>query len=318
MLVARSLADVPRQPLSVVTVGTFDGVHIGHQSIIGEVTSRAKNICGRSIVITFDPHPREVISQAPVQLLASPDERLEGLERLGVDVVLVLEFTYEFSRQTSREFYCKYVIEGTGVREVIVGYDHMFGRDREAGVGELQQMGIEFGFRAIAVGPVSVNGEIVSSSKIRTALQSADIERAERFLGKLYAVRGTVVRGVGRGASLGFPTANILPAFPRKLIPGDGVYLVEVDLRGRHHYGMLNIGVNPTFNGAGHQKTIEVHLFDFHEMIYDASVEIRFVKHLRAEKKFPSKEALIEQLHLDRGECLRHIAALPSSHAIHS
>lgn len=317
MIVARSLAGISYEPLSVVTVGTFDGVHVGHQSIIGEARSRANNLGGRVVVITFEPHPREILSQEPVKLLLSLEERLEALERLGIDCVLVLQFTYEFSRQSSRDFYQRYVVQGVGVREVIVGYDHMFGRDREAGVDEVRRMGEEFGFRSISVGPVSVNGEVASSSKIREALGRGEVERAEKFLGRPYTMKGTVVRGDGRGASLGFPTANLLPAFAKKLVPGPGVYCVSVVVADRLFNGMLNIGTRPTFNGGTGSQSIEVHLFDFSGSLYDMPLQVGFLKRLRSEQKFSSKEELIQQLHRDREESLQFLASVDAASHTH-
>src|ERR1041385_2978445 len=229
MIVARSLQEINHQANSVVTVGTFDGIHVGHRTIINELITRARKRDGRSVVVTFDPHPREVVGRGPVKLLSSLDERLDMFKQLGVDAALVLQFTYEFSRQTSFEFYERYVVNGVGVKEVIVGYDHMFGRDREAGVKELQQMGAQIGFSAIAVPPVSMNGEVISSSRIREYLMRGDVEKTEQLLSRPYSLEGTVVQGDKRGASLGFPTANIRPLFENKLVPAEGVYFVQVD-----------------------------------------------------------------------------------------
>ncbi len=309
MVVARAVQDIGFRPDTVVTVGTFDGVHAGHRSIIGEVTRRARSGNCRSVVVTFDPHPRAVVNRGPVQLLATLPERLALIEELGVDAIAVLEFTYAFSRQSPREFYERYLVKGTGVREVIIGYDHMFGRDRQAGTQELQQLGREFGFAATVVAPVSIEGDIVSSSRIRELLLAGDVKRAERFLGRPYALTGTVVHGDGRGAQIGFPTANIEVEQKEKLVPANGVYLVTVELDNRRYYGMMNIGVRPTVT-AGVQRVIEVHLLDFTGDMYEKRIRIQFLKRLRDEKRFGSVDALVRQIEDDRQESLKCISTL--------
>jgi riboflavin kinase/FMN adenylyltransferase len=316
MIVARSLAEAAFERNSVVTVGTFDGVHRGHVAIFRELISRAKARAARSVVVTFDPHPKEVVGTAPVFLLASLEERLTGFRALGVDVALVIRFTYEFSRQSSREFFERFIIGGVGVSEVIVGHDHMFGRDREAGFVELQSMGAEAGFTSTAVDAVTVEGKIVSSSAIRALLGDGNVAEAANLLGRNYAVRGAVVRGDGRGRELGVPTANIEPEFARKLVPANGVYVVRVVLPGGEKpFGMLNIGVRPTFEAALGRRAMEAHLFDFDGDLYGQSVEVQFLKRLRDEQKFSSAQELVSQLQKDRSESLAVIAAQSTVHA---
>jgi riboflavin kinase / FMN adenylyltransferase len=312
MRVARSLYEVTYLKNSIVTVGTFDGVHLGHMAIIEEMSSRAVKNQSRSVVVTFEPHPREVVGRGPVKLLSTLQERLHFLEQLHVDQTLVLEFTYDFSRQTPREFYERYIVNGTGVSQVIVGHDHMFGRDREAGVEELERMGSEFGFTAHAVEPVAVEGEVVHSSKIRELLMRGDVELAAKFLGREYSIEGWVVQGDKRGAQLGFPTANIQMHYPNKLLPAEGVYCVRIDIDKQRLFGMLNIGVRPTFH-ADHDRTIEVNLFDFDQMIYGKLMCIHFIKRLRPENKYPTNAMLIDQLQKDRDECKRIISSLKSN-----
>jgi riboflavin kinase/FMN adenylyltransferase len=308
MIVARSPGELPAVQNSVVTVGTFDGVHAGHRAILGELTARAAASGGRSVVITFHPHPRTVVGRGDVGQLCSLEERLEQIRRLGVDACLVLEFTYEFSRQSPRDFCLRYLINGVGVREIVIGYDHMFGRDREAGLRELRDMGTEFNFSVRVVDPVSIEGDIVSSSRIRELLLEGDVERAATLLGRPYALAGTVVRGDGRGATIGFPTANIRPGDEHKIIPANGVYFVSADLDGEQGYGMANIGVRPTFQ-AGPKRTIEVHLFDRSGELYDRKLNIHFLNRLRGEKKFASADDLVRQLIADREACLKRVAA---------
>src|SRR5437016_1723105 len=186
MLIARSLGEIGKRPDSAVTVGTFDGVHRGHRAILKELTARASG--GRSVVVTFDPHPRTVVGTGEIRQLSSLGERLELIGSLGVDAALVLDFTKEFSRLSPKEFYVQYLINGVGLREVIVGYDHMFGHDRGAGIKEIRQLGREFGFEAMVVDPVSVGGRIVTSSRIRELLLQGEVERAEECLGRPYSL----------------------------------------------------------------------------------------------------------------------------------
>ena len=309
MVIAHTLADFEHRPNSAVSVGSFDGVHVGHQAILRDVVMRAVSLKGQSVAVTFDPHPREVLGGGPVEQLTTLDERLAEFRDLGIDVTLILNFTYEFSRQTPREFYQRYIIDGIGAAEVIEGHDHMFGRDREAGVAALIALGRELGFTTTTLHPVMVDREIVSSSSIRELLLSGDVEKAARFLGRPYRLDGRVVRGAGRGRQIGFPTANIEPSSSQKLVPGGGVYFVSANVRQQHRYGMLNIGTRPTFtSNAG--KTVEVHLFDFDEILYGDDVTVRFHRRLRDEKKFSSQTELSEQLQKDRTACLMLIDAV--------
>jgi riboflavin kinase/FMN adenylyltransferase len=303
MIVAHSVKETGRDPGSVVTVGTFDGVHLAHAEIIREVVSRARMREGRSVVVTFDPHPKQVVGQAgsPVELLSTIGERVEFIGKLGVDILLVIEFTYAFSRISPWDFYRTYIVEGTGVDEVIVGYDHMFGRDRTAGIDELVKMGKEFDFSVFAVHPFTVEGETVSSTVVRKALGAGDAERAAKFLGRPYSIGGTVVRGDGRGRTIGFPTANIRPVPASKIVPAHGVYAVGVRVGNQQHFGMMNIGFRPTVATVP-VETLEVHLFDFDRDIYGEQVAVSFLRRLRDERKFDSLSDLVEQLGKDREE----------------
>jgi riboflavin kinase/FMN adenylyltransferase len=293
----------------VVTVGAFDGVHRAHQEIVREVVNRSKMKEGRSVIVTFDPHPKEVVTsrKGPVKLLSTLEEKIELLGGLHVDILLVVEFTYGFSRLSPREFYQSFVVDKVGAGEVVVGYDHMFGRDREAGIAELVQLGKEFNFSVFAVHPYTVAGEAVSSTQIRHALGAGDIDRARTLLGYPYGITGTVVAGDGRGRTIGFPTANISPLSEKKVTPGRGVYFVSVERGDRPYYGMLNIGVRPTVT-EGTREAMEVHVFDLSEDIYGENVRIRFLKKLREERKFESVQELIRQLDRDREQSLTYVA----------
>lgn len=310
MKIVRDLPSVARDKNSVATVGTFDGVHRAHQEIIREVVNRARMREGRSVVITFDPHPKEIVASpkgGDVRLLSTFEERIALFEKLNVDLLFSIPFTLEFSRLSPHEFYERYVVNGVGVSEVVVGYDHMFGRDREAGIGELVKMGQEFDFSVFAVHPYTVAGEAVSSTRIRRALASGDLLRAETMLGYPYRLSGRVVRGDGRGKTIGFPTANVSPDSFRKIIPARGVYLVGAEVRGLRLYGMMNIGVRPTVT-AGVAETAEVHLFDFSGELYGETVTVTFLRRLRDEQRFANVEELVRQLARDREYALRILA----------
>lgn len=313
MIVARSVKEIVRDTKSVVTVGTFDGVHRAHQEIVREVVYRAKRNEGRSVVVTFDPHPKEVVAsrRGPVQLLTTIEERIELLKRQQIDLLVVVPFTYEFSQQTSREFYEHFVVAVIGVGEVVVGYDHMFGRNREGDIEELVRMGQRYDFSVFALHPYSVEGEVVSSTQVRKAIHDGDIVRATMLLGHDYAFSGTVVVGDRRGRTIGYPTANIRPESGKKLTPGKGVYLVGVEIGSEHFFGMMNIGVRPTLT-SGLQETIEVHVFDFSQDIYGKRITVTFLRKLRDEQKFASLQDLMHQLGTDKAQSLQYIAELTS------
>lgn len=308
MKTVRHLSEIEFQRNSVVSVGSFDGVHRAHQEVIREVTRRARGRGGRSVLVTFEPHPKLVLGPAPgeVRLLTTLEERVELCDQLDIDLLFVIPFTFEFSRQSFREFYIQYIVEGVGASEVIEGYDHHFGRDREGSVQGLLQMGREFDFSVIAMKPVTLGGEIVSSSAIRKHLLEGDVARAAELLGRPYSVTGTVIRGDGRGKSLGYPTANIVLSSPVKLVPQDGIYVGMVRRRSSVSYGLISIGTRPTFVENG-ERSIEVYLIDFEGDLYGESIEIRFLKRLREERKFPTAEELIQQMNDDKEAGIRAI-----------
>jgi riboflavin kinase/FMN adenylyltransferase len=306
MQVVYSLSDIEYNKYTVVTVGTFDGIHLGHKEIIRELNTRSQNIAGRSVLITFDPHPREVVGRGPTKLLTTIDERLEIFNKSSIDLVFVINFTFEFSRMPYDQFYSDYIYSKIGVDEVIVGHDHMFGRDREANIEKLKELGSRLGFKVDQIPPVIIDGELICSSKIRDILLRGDVSKAEIFLGHPYSLNGKVVSGEGRGKIIGFPTANIEPTSEKKLVPAEGVYFVSVIIQNRKHYGMLNIGVRPTFQTSSF-RVIEVNIFDFTSEIYDKEVTILFYQRIRSEKKFSTKEDLMQQLILDKQICYNYI-----------
>jgi riboflavin kinase/FMN adenylyltransferase len=312
MVIVRSLNESAPSPPSAATVGTFDGVHVGHQRILGTLVDHAAKAGIRSVVLTFEPHPRNVVGKGPVSLLTTLDERLELFASSGVACVVVIDFTFEFSRQIPTEFFRNYLIKGVNAREIIIGYDHMFGRDRGAGREQLVDLAAAASIRTTVVPPVSSGAHVISSSSIRRLLARGDVSTAGEYLGRPYALTGTVVRGDGRGVQLGFPTANLGGIADSKMLPASGVYAVTVRLDGRTILGMMNIGVRPTFDDIDHQ-VLEVHLLDFDEIIYNRQLTVRFHRRLRDEEKFDTVDELKKQLELDRTETRNLLSELQLS-----
>jgi riboflavin kinase/FMN adenylyltransferase len=303
MMVVHSLDDVTFDPRTVMTIGSFDGVHAGHRAIIGALVERAREIGGRSVVVTFHPHPQVVLRRKGdvVPLLTSAEERDRELEKLGVDIVIIVEFTPETAATPWREFIEPF-IERVGVAHIIFGHDHAFGRNREGTADALRELGAERGFGVTEVGPLDIAGDAVSSTKIRRALADGDLATAARYLGRPYSVTGTVVRGDGRGRTLGIPTANVRSSEEAKLLPANGVYCVTLRVDDATHRGMANIGVRPTFTD-GTLRTLEVNLFDFDGDLYDREVTVEFLRFVRREQKFGSAAEFLAQLELDRATC---------------
>lgn len=297
------LNDVTHDANSVVTVGTFDGVHAGHRAIMDTVLRKAEERNARSVIVTFDPHPREIINpgDAGIKLLTTLPERREILEELGIDRMVVIPFDRDFSLLSSEEFIREIIYDKIGVTEFVIGYDHHFGKDREGSIETVEQLGKELGFETYVVSKREVGAKTVSSTAIRNAIsEKGDVEEAAEFLQRLYRLNGTVIHGDKRGKEIGYPTANIKPEDSRKIIPKDGVYAVDVRYEGKWYHGMMNIGTRPTFDEQ--VRTLEVHLFDFEEEIYGKEVQVRFVKRIRDEKKFSGVDELISQLQKDEKE----------------
>ena len=293
---------------SVVTIGTFDGVHIGHRAVLAEITRRAARSGRASAVVTFEPHPLEVVNPAAAPPLLSPgDERLEALAETSVDHVLVLRFTPALAALTPDEFVHRVLLQQLGMRELVIGHDHGFGRNRSGDVGTLRQLGAQLGFEVDVVDAVGAGDKQVSSSRIRRAVAGGDLDTAARMLGRRYAVSGTVSHGAGRGGSLGVPTANLAGLPARKLLPPDGVYAVVVETRRGAFGGMLNQGGRPTFAEQG--RTLEAHLFGFNGSLYGERVRVSWVVRLRDTRAFASREDLISQLARDRANALAALKA---------
>jgi len=284
---------------SVLTVGTFDGVHRGHQAVAAEVVRRARAGGRRSVLVTFDPHPLEVVNPAAApRLLTLADERAALLAALGLDQVAVLPFTPALSHLAPDEFVRRVLRAQFGMEELVLGYDHGFGRGRAGDLATMRELGGADGFGVDVVEPVRDDGQPISSTLIRAAVAHGELARAERWLGRPYGLLGRVVPGAGRGRTIGVPTLNLAPPDARKLLPPDGVYAVWVWWRGTRYGGMMNQGPRPTFADEG--RTLEVHLFDFAGELYGETVRVEWVQRLRDVQAFPSREALVAQLDRDR------------------
>ena len=292
------LEQIEKDGRSLVTVGSFDGVHVGHQAIVQYLVRRAHQRRCRSVVISFEPHPREVLTGEAVLLLSTIDERAGYLEALGLDRFIVLPFTRAFAALPPEAFVHQVLVERIGLEEIVVGYDHGFGQGRQGNVALLQKMGMQHGFTVDVISARAVGQHVVSSTAIRRLLtDEGDVRKAAEMLGRPYALSGAVVPGDGRGHTIGYPTANINVDHPRKVVPRRGVYAVRAHLAGEKaiYGGMMNIGYRPTFDGNT-QIHLEVHLFDFNRAIYDQQLHIAFLDRLRDEQKFDGIEALVAQL----------------------
>jgi riboflavin kinase / FMN adenylyltransferase len=295
---------------TVLTVGAFDGVHCGHQDVLARLTARAMESGRASLLVTFDPHPREVLDpETAPALLTTRDEKLALLESTGLDYVAIVPFTVELARRSATEFVDEVLIERFRMAELLVGHDHGFGRGREGDLSLLRSLGQSRGFRVDPVPPVLTDsGEPISSTLVRRAIASHDLDGARALLGRWYSVRGRVVAGVARGRLLGFPTINVEPDSSRKLMPPDGVYAVQVVGSLGRFDGMMNLGGRPTFGEE--RRTLEVHMFDAEGDFYGDRLDVAFVARLRDTVRFPSPEALVAQLHRDAETARRALTAL--------
>ena len=295
----------PNVQATVVTVGTFDGVHRGHRDVLDRLVARGRALGMRTVLVTFEPHPLEVVNPAAAPLMLTlGEEKREVLAESGIDYLAVLPFTRTLARYAAEEFVTHVLRERFNMEYLLMGYDHGFGRNREGDVEVLQALGAREGFRVEVVPPVSIgDGRPISSTSIRRAVAGGDLDRAAHGLGRPYALGGRVVQGAARGRGLGFPTINLAPPSPRKLLPPQGVYAVRVQTPGGAHGGMLNLGPRPTFGDAS--VGIEAHLFDTSGDWYGAWVRVDFIARLRDTQKFASPAALVEQLRRDEDDARR-------------
>lgn len=307
MRIFNSFDEVDEIKVPVLTIGTFDGVHIGHQKIIDQLNEEAKKVGGESVLFTFYPHPRMILfpDAHGLQLLSTQEEKLAYLAECGIDNVIVQPFTFDFSRLSALEFVRDFLVNKLHVKKLIIGYDHQFGKNREGSIDFLRSISDVYDFEVIEIPAQDIDDVNVSSTKIREALKKGDVQTANKFLGRAYSLTGTVVHGKQLGRTIGFPTANIELNDDTKLIPGNGVYAVKVVVDGQTYFGMLNIGNRPTVNETL-DRSIEVHIFDFDGIIYNADITVEFVRFVREEQTFASVNHLRFQLQQDE----KHIRAL--------
>ncbi|WP_340153566.1 bifunctional riboflavin kinase/FAD synthetase [uncultured Marivirga sp.] len=294
---------------AVVTIGTFDGIHLGHQEIISRIIDLAKSVNGETALVTFWPHPRYVLgkNKDDLKLLTTFDEKAEILEQLGLDHIVRVNFTKEFSHWTSEQFIQRIIISALHTKRLVIGYDHRFGKDREGGFDHLKQHSDQYGFQVEEISKQTIDDVGISSTKIRNAIEVGEVELAHDFLGRFYEINGEVVGGDKIGKTIGFPTANIQIPESYKLVPADGAYAVITQIKGKEYKAMLNIGFRPTVNGKS--KKIEANIFDFDQEIYGENIKVSFIKRLREEIKFDSKEELSNQLKKDKEKALQILNA---------
>lgn len=300
MKIYEGLSDFPKLSNAVVTSGTFDGVHLGHQKILHRIRELARSINGETVLITFWPHPRLVLypDEHNLRLLSTFEEKAKLLRQFGIDHLVTIPFTKEFSQLSSKEFIESVLVDTIQTKKLVIGYDHRFGKNREGSFEYLKAHHEEYGFDLEEISRKDVDEIAVSSTKIRHALETSDVATAISCLGRPYELNGLVIKGQQIGRSIGFPTANIHIPNDYKLIPKDGVYAVEALVNGSLYKAMLNIGNRPTVNGT--KKTVEANLFDFQGDLYDKQITIYIKAFLREEKKFDGLEALKQQLYIDQ------------------
>ena len=309
MQVHYNLSDFPSLSFPVVTTGTFDGVHLGHQTIIARLKELSFKFDGQSVVITYHPHPRMVLqpNNTELEILNILPEKIARLEQLGVDHLLIIPFDSSFASLTSEEFIRKILVDVVHTRKLVIGYDHHFGKNREGSFDHLVEYGPKYGFDVEEIPAQDIDQVAVSSTKIREALRKGDIQVANRYLGYAYPFNGKVMKGRQLGRKIEFPTANLEILPNRKLIPANGVYAVNVIVENAIYNGMMNIGFRPTVSDEK-LRTIEVHIFDFDNDIYEKEIKVRMITRIRDEIRFKGIDELREQLKKDKLEALKNLS----------
>jgi len=290
---------------TVLTIGTFDGIHIGHKKILDRLLNTAKNQKLQSLVLTFFPHPRMVLQKdSNIKLIHTINERANILNILGLDNLIIQPFSKEFSRLSATEFVRDILVHQLNVKHIIVGYDHRFGRNRTANIESLREFGEIYDFTVEEISAQDIDEVAVSSTKIRNALTEGNLQTANTYLGATFQLNGTVTKGKGIGKTIDFPTANILISEEYKLIPKNGVYIAKASIENNTYLGMMNIGNNPTVNGVS--QSIEIHLLNFNTDIYNKDISVELLKRIRSEHKFASIDSLKQQLVKDKNEALTY------------
>ena len=298
MNVFHSVQSFKSDKKTIVTLGTFDGMHVGHQAILNKLKLQKEFYGYETLVLTFFPHPRMVLkTDHKISLLNTINERIKQIDQFGIDHLVVQEFTQEFANLSAEEFVKNVLVDQFNIGKIVIGYDHRFGKNRSADIHDLIEFGKKYHFDVEQISAKELDDVSVSSTKIRNALNQGDVGLAKTYLGYPYMVSGKVVSGKQLGRTIGYPTANIQVAEDYKLIPTIGVYVVSVTVKGTDYYGMLSVGTNPTVGGT--EKTIEVYIFDFNDTIYNEEITVRFLTKIRNEEKFASIDLLIEALKND-------------------
>lgn len=306
----QDFSSIDHIPNPVLTIGTFDGVHIGHQKILDQLNEEARKIGGQSVLFTFYPHPRMILypESHGLKLIQTQEEKLRKLKKMGLQNIIVYPFTFEFSRLTALEFVRDYLVNQLHVKKLVIGYDHQFGKNREGSIDFLKDVSETYGFEVIEIPAQDIDEVNVSSTKIREALIDGNIELANEYLGEPFELSGEIIHGNALGRTIGYPTANIQVDSELKLIPGNGVYAVRVFLQDQCIDGMMNIGIRPTICGT-HDISMEVHLFDFDKDVYGEKIQVQFLSKIRDEQKFIDTNALKDQLKKDENH-IRHFLAI--------
>jgi len=304
MLVFRNINEIPYLPGTVVTDGMFDGLHLGHQKILHQVCRQASGLGLPSVLLTYWPHPRLVLNSGATDLflLTSLEEKIRLAGELGIDIMVIIPFSIEFSQMSHSDFVRNILCKTLNTRQLIVGYDHRFGKDRLGDITFLRNAGAELGFGLTEIGKQDVEDLAISSTRIRKFLEGGQPENARKLLGRPYSIQGTIIKGQQRGRSIGFPTANLSVEDEHKLIPQNGVYVSRCRINGQWHPSMTNIGFRPTFQGM--ERSIETHLLNFQADLYGQEAEVALLSKLREELKFSGPEALKDQLEKDRDKAL--------------
>jgi riboflavin kinase/FMN adenylyltransferase len=302
MEVIHNIANYRPKKTAILTIGTFDGVHIGHQKIISDLVAKAKKEDLCAVVLTFFPHPRMVLQkESQLKMIDTLKEKRQLLEILGVEILIIQPFTLEFSRMTAIEYTRDVLVNGLGISKLIIGYDHRFGRNREATVEDLKNFGLDYDFTVEEIPAQDIASIAVSSTKVRNAITAGEIKKANQYLGRPFSLSGTIVKGDKIGRKIGFPTANLYIEEKYKLKPQNGVYLVQCHWDNQKYFGMMNVGKRPTISGK--ETQIETYFFDFDGDLYGKKLNINLLEKIRDEQKYDSLESLGNQLSIDQKSC---------------
>ena len=306
MKIYRSIEDYTEDKRSVVTIGTFDGIHLGHQKILSRLINSSKNKNLNSVVLTFFPHPRIILNKYnEVKMIDTLDEKIIHLNEIGIDSLIIHPFDKNFSLLSANQFIKDFLVEKLKIKHIIIGYDHRFGKGREASVTDLKNYANDYDFTVEEIKAQEIEKITISSTKIRNSINQGDIKTTKKYLGRYFMMTGKVVKGDGLGKKINYPTANIFIEETYKIIPKDGVYFVETKIKDKLFNGMMNIGHRPTI--GTNVKSIEVHLFNFNKDIYNQVISIKMISKIRDEIKFSSIQALKDQLVKDENYCLKLI-----------